>query len=367
VSSIIVRDFRAWALTALVCAAALSAGCSSAGSAPAPRPSAAPTASSAVPSASPTPLTAPAPATLFFQPLPGTGIDWPQGPPGRGSVDFVSLFQPNAPWTRALARTKVFGLYVAWVATVSDQELQQVISFLNARGIGIELEAAALQATATCGSGVEGYVGGGTTVHDFTLRYLQRLKALNAQVVYIKVDEPFFFGSVTNDPRSCHFQVADVASQIGQYVQVVHTVYPNAAVGDVEPIIAASYSPDVVTAIGQWHDAFRLATGADFPFFFADLDYADPAWPTLAKALENQTRQRGMKFGIIYIGDDNDPSDSEWSGKVVARFQQYQGPAGGHPDYVLFQSWEPHPVYTLPETDPTTFTGAIDAYINQGL
>jgi hypothetical protein len=31
---------------------------------------------------------------------------------------------------------------------------------------------------------------------------------------------------------------------------------------------------------------------------------------------------------------------------------------------VLFQSWEQHPRYCLPETNPTTFTGALDAYLN---
>jgi hypothetical protein len=71
-----------------------------------------------------------------------------------------------------------------------------------------------------------------------------------------------------------------------------------------------------------------------------------------------------MQFGMLYIGDITDVSDAEWTAKVVARFHIYEGENGGRPSYALFQSWEPHPVSCLPETDPTTFTSVIDAYID---
>jgi hypothetical protein len=125
-----------------------------------------------------------------------------------------------------------------------------------------------------------------------------------------------------------------------------------------------SYVPDVVSAIGQWHDTYKSVTGAPLPFFFADIDYTNPGWPALVKSLEAGRRQRGMQFGIIYIGDYPDTSDAEWAGKATARFQTYQGQDGGQPDSVLFQSWQPHPVHCLPESDPTTFTWVIDAYLD---
>ena len=307
-------------------------------------------------------------ATIWFQPLPSPA-SWPviggiDSGPGFGSLDFLGLFQENAQWPKALARTQAFGMYSSWVVPASDQDLQTAVSFLNANNIGIEIEAPAMQALSTCGSGLEGYVPYPQTVETFTLDYLQRLQALGAQVTFIKVDEPYYFGNVWSDPRSCHFSVEEIATQIGQYVQLVHTVYPNAVVGDVEPIIASAYTPNVVTAMGQWHATYQSVTGAPFPFFFADIDFSNPQWPSLVKSLEVATKQSGTKFGIIYIGDPADTSDAEWSGKAVARFQIYQGQNGGQPDYVFFQSWETHPQYCLPESDPTTFTGVIDAYID---
>lgn len=322
-------------------------------------------------SSAPALLTAPAPvaarAAIWYHPEPNAA-SWSGASSGMsGSLDFTSLFAANAPWPRVMAKTAVLGLYASWVLPTDDQTLQTTIAFANAHHMGLELEAPALQATASCGAGVEGYVPAQTTVSAITLAYLARLQALNADVRYIKVDEPFFFGSVVTNPRSCGFTVADVASQVNAYVHIVHGVYPNAQVGDVEPIILSQYVPDVVTALAAYHAAYRAVSGAPFPFFFADIDFANPSWTTLVKSLELQTRGEGSRFGIIYIGDQQDTSDAEWAGKVVARFTAYEGPAGGRPDYALFQSWQPHPLRNLPETDPTTFTGAIDAYVNAGL
>ncbi len=284
---------------------------------------------------------------------------------GYGSLDFASLFEAGAPWPRALAQTKVVGLYAGWVADADDSTLDPVISFLNAHGIAIELEAPALQALPTCGTGIEGYVPYGQSLQTFTLSYLQRLQTLHANVGYLKVDEPFFFGSVTNASGACHFTVGNLASQVAQFTALVHSVNPAVAVGDVEPVITTQgYTPDVVTALENWHDAYAKANGAQFPFFIADNDFSNPAWPRLDRALESGARQRLMRFGVIYIGDPTDTSDAEWISKVEARFETYEYRSGGRPDFALFQSWETHPKYCLPETSPSTFTGALDAYLN---
>ncbi|HYL05571.1 MAG TPA: hypothetical protein VE075_06005 [Thermoanaerobaculia bacterium] len=302
------------------------------------------------------------PTRIWFHPLPSPAA-WPGGHP-RGSQDFLALFKRNAAWPRAMAHVGVVGMYAGWIIAAGDQELHQVVAFLNGHGMGIEIEAPALQAQPACGSGVEGYVPWELSLHDFTLTYLYRLKALGARVLFVKVDEPFFFGSVTGDPRACHLPVSEVALAVGQYARLVKTVYPDAAIGDVEPIIAGAYAPDVRAAIAQWHDTYQAVTGAPFPFFFADVDFSDPQWPAIVKALEGETRHRGTRFGIIYTGDEQDAADDEWADKAVARFQTYEGGERGRPDYVLFQSWEPHPVFCLPESDPTTFTSVIDAYVS---
>jgi hypothetical protein len=305
------------------------------------------------------------------------------GPFGRvGSADFLALFRPGAPWQRVLAHTRVVGFSADWLYSVSAQQLAQIVTFLNAHKIAIEVEAPALQALRSCGSGVEGYVPfglpGGLDLRTFTLTYLDRLRALDADVAFIKVDEPYYFGSVVSaavlqqiaqaagaksTPVSCHFPVTQVARDVGSFARLAKSVYPNVAVGDVEPVNATDYQPDAVTAIDAWHDTYRSVTGVPFPFFFADVDFSNPAWPALVRHLQIGTQRRGIRFGIIYTGDRQDSSDAEWTSQVVARFEQYQRQAGGTPAYVLFQSWQSHPTRCLPESDSATFTGVINTYI----
>jgi hypothetical protein len=291
--------------------------------------------------------------------------------PITGSADFTQLFTSGAPWPKALAQTHVIGLYAGWVTLASERVLDPIIAFLNANGIAIELEAPSLQATATCGTNVEGYVSYGTSVSAYTLAYLDRLKALNANVAYLKVDEPYWYGHVVAPispaTGACAFPVATVATEVASFTQITHSVYPALEVGDVEPIIAAGYTPDVVTELNTWHAAYAAAAGAPFPFFIADTDWSNPAWPAIDASIESADHAQGMRFGIIYIGDQTDTSNAVWIGKAAARFTAFQVTAGNKPDFVLFQSWENCPQRTLPESDPTTFTGLLDAYLAAGL
>jgi hypothetical protein len=318
-------------------------------------------------------------ATIWFQPQPPGN----NGPFGQvGSADFLALFQPGAPWPRVMAHIQAFGFTADWLYSASSQVLRPVVSFLNTHGIGIEIESPALQALPSCGSGVEGYVPyglpGGLDLRSFTLAYLHRLRAMGAHVLFVKVDEPYYYGSVVsagvlqqiaqaaddkNPLVSCHFPVTEVARDVGQFAGLVRSVYPDAEIGDVEPVTPGTYRSGAVIALDAWHDTYRSVTGAPFPFFFADVNFSDPAWPALVQQLATASRQRGIRFGIIYIGDTQDSSDAEWTSQVAARFEEYQQQDRGQPDYVLFQSWQPRPARCLPETDPATFTGVIDTYI----
>jgi hypothetical protein len=313
-------------------------------------------------------------AAIWFQPQP------PELTGHVGTADYLDLFRPGAQWQRVLAHIKVVGFYAGWLYSASDKVLRPIVSFLKAHHIGIEIESPALQALPTCGSGIEGYVPyrrHGLDLRRLTLTYLHKLRALGARVLYLKVDEPYYFGSAisaaalqqVSQPAgdkaplvSCHFPVTEVARDVGQFARLVKTIYPAAEIGDVEPVSPYTYTASAVSVLEAWQDVYRSVTGAPFPFFFADVDLSYPQWPTLVQPLATGLHQRGIRFGIIYIGDPQDISDAEWTSQVVADFEEYQQQDGGRPDYVLFQSWQSRPRRSLPETDPTSFTGLIDTY-----
>ena len=115
-----------------------------------------------------------------------------------GAADFDSLFSGTSGWATVAARTSAFGLYSGWVNSATNAEISQLSTFLAAQHMTTEIEAPSLQATASCGSGVEGFVPyGGQSLQTVTLAWINRLQAAGIPIGYVKVDEPYFFGSIS--------------------------------------------------------------------------------------------------------------------------------------------------------------------------
>jgi hypothetical protein len=278
--------------------------------------------------------------------------------PFIGSEDFMDLFTPDAPWTKAAERVHVFKLYGEWVASSpwtaqKDAELKQVVADLTRRGIAIAFEAGPLTATSTCGAGIEGFAG-----PEEGLRIARRIKAAGGEVRFVALDEPFAFASIYDGPNACRWPPEKVAREVNGYIEAIKGVFPDVIIGDTEVLWATMDVDD----LKHWLDAYYSVTGSQLPFFHLDVDYTRPDWPEAAKELESFARERGIEFGIIYTGNWKDPSDEAWLANAGERVKTYELAYGGRPDHILFQSWHDHPDYVLPETEPNTFTNFIDLY-----
>ncbi len=60
---------------------------------------------------------------------------------------------------------------------------------------------------------------------------------------------------------------------------------------------------------------------------------------------------RGIPFGVIYDGNNDEQTDADWLNHAQDHFVLYEQSAGSPPDHVIFQSWYSHPAHLLPETD----------------
>lgn len=288
---------------------------------------------------------------VFFGPLPKSY---------NGSLDFMDLFTENASWNEAAQHIQVLSLSGGWVAhfpweteEATKEELRAIIAEVNRRGLALGFEASPLVATEECGRGIEGFFG-----PEEGLRIVQTLKQLGANVSFVALDEPFAFGHIYDGPQACHWSPEKIARQVESYIKVIKSVYPDAVIGDIEPLWLGVDVQELV----NWLDTYKAVTGSNFPSIDLDLDYARADWSTAAKQLEDAARARGMEFGVFYIGDAGDTTDAEWLNKAFERARQYELVAGGKPDRVKFQSWHDHPDYVLPETKPDTFTALINAY-----
>jgi hypothetical protein len=304
------------------------------------------------PTARPTPDLSARPL-IWFGPLPPLRLH--AGRPFTGSLDFMQLFQPNAPWQKAAARVHVFKLFGEWVSeSASDAELKQVFADLQRRGMAADVDEGPLTATSECGEGVEGFAG----IQE-GIRISRHVKAAGGTIDLIDMDEPFAFASLYDGSNACHWSAEKVADRVYSYVQAMHREFPDALIGTSEPFWQGMQPEDLENYIEAYHEV----SGSYFPFLHFDPDYSRPDWSEAAKQLEDFCRERGIAFGIYYVGNWSDPSDEAWLGLAGERVKIYELEHGGRPDHAIFQSWNDRPDYSLPETQPYTFTNIVNTYV----
>jgi len=140
--------------------------------------------------------------------------------------------------------------------------------------------------------------------------------------------------------------------------------FPGLIVGDIEPVPADPNSTAWLQQYGAWLDAWQAAVGAPLAFLQVDVQWTTE-WRSSVENLRQVLVQRGILFGMIYNGFTDDQSDANWIRNAELRFTGYETQGGTTPDLVIFQSWDNHPRYVLPETDPGAFTYLIDRYFRR--
>lgn len=290
------------------------------------------------------------PPTVWFGPFPLIA-------PGDGSIDYMDLFQPSAPWTNAAANVRVFKVYSAiWISgQYSDAQLSNMITFLQQHHIALAMEWGPLLPGASCGAGMDAFDGADA------LTIAQKIFSLGGVLQYIAFAEPMAGGSLYSGTNACQWTAEQVAQNAAAQVAQIRTVFPDVVVGDIEPVPDWGDTPDWLDPYLEWVDAWRSVTGKPFAFFQFDTDvYAD--WRPGDTALRLALAQRGIPYGVIYDGNQGQASDTAWVASAELHFTDRELHGSPPPDQVIFQSWNPNPQYLLPETDPGTLTYLIDRY-----
>src|SRR5215471_12467247 len=283
-------------------------------------------------------------------------VNWfapfPHNTPGDpGVLDFFALFEAGAPWDVAAAHIQVFKMYEQIMA-FPDASLRTMFADLRRRHIALALEFGPLL-VGTCGGG-EGFRD------DRGLQTAQRIHDLGGVLQYVAFDEPYFFGAIANGPNACHYTPDEVAANAKQSVDALRTVFPNLVVGDIEVVPGGTDDTSWLEGYQRWVDAWQRVTGEPLAFF--DFDVAiDADWRGAVESMRRALKIRGVPFGLIYVGEGN--SDVDWVASAAQFASDYENKGGTVPDRRIFQSWIRYPTHALPETDPSTFTYAINRYL----
>jgi len=274
-------------------------------------------------------------------------------------ADYMDLFQPNAPWREAASHVKVFEISQPMSAAGPETELRQIAEDLQRRHIALCVGLLPLSAGPDgCGKGIEGYSAPGQSLHD-----AQRLKSLGIDVAYFGLDEPLYFGHEFNGTKKltpCHAPIAEIAQEVARRVKQVHSVYPAARVGDVEPF---PVSDSWLGELEEWFDAFEAAAGEKLAFFRLDIGWDRP-WKQAIPALTGLLRRKGIPLQVIYNGSGRAASDEEWIAQALAHAREFEAAGGPVPEVVSIQCWTAKPSHVLPETDPSSLTSLVNQYVN---
>jgi hypothetical protein len=267
--------------------------------------------------------------------------------PGTPS-DFMALFAPNAQWADAARKVRILKISSAFALWGSDRDLQETFAGLKEQGIALAIETGLLSGDGHCGKGMEGYSN-----HTTAVTITRRIQRLGGDLAYVALGGELWFGHFDNNRNACHSPIQDIAREIADHVAEMHGVFPNARIGAIEPITDAMPA----TALSEYLDAYRAATGAPFAFLHADVQWAR-AWQRPLEDAANLAHRGQIPFGVIINSDrPRESGDKVWTTRARDRLRAVRAIIS--PEQLIIQSWVNAPSRWLPETDDSTLTSIV--------
>lgn len=239
------------------------------------------------------------------------------------AVDFMDLFEPDAPWADAASHVKVFKLYASYLSGAPQQDIDTIVADLKRRRIAIALETGVMNVgpkatNPPCGGLglVEGYA-----TPQLARAISRKVKQAGGAIRYIAMDEPLWYGHYfkgrPGGQRGCRSSIGEIVEQIRAPLQVYLEEFPDVEIGDIEPTNVAEQD-DWRGALSAWASGFQEATGRSLAFMHLDVPFLRPGEEGFAvdfyKYSEDLKHRHVIgSVGIIYNGTPADASDELWT------------------------------------------------------
>jgi hypothetical protein len=275
--------------------------------------------------------------------------------------DYMSLFKPDAAWSKSARTLKVFMINGGLVMHQSNEELKAVFADLKRRHIGLAIEMGLLSGKDSagrqaCGVGVEGFAA-----PDNAKVIAARIKNAGGDLAYVAMDEPLWYAHHFSGKNACGWSMEDVARDIVPRVAALRDKFPALRIGDIEPVGTAQPA-DWVGEITHWTHVYQQVVGEPLSFFHADVAWNGP-WQEQLPAVKERIDNAGLNFGIIYDGGGSkQESDEVWTREAEQRFRIVESNPDMIPDHAIIQSWARWPMKMLPEDQPGTLTNLVLRY-----
>ncbi len=314
--------------------------------------------------------------------------------------DFATVLGDPQAWPEVLARADVFKSYIMLLPEVplsgkttpevSTAHLQALADLLRRRRLQTAFEVGGLRQ----GDALPRRGEWGRQVAANELTHLRRWLAAGGRIDYLTTDHALMMniGSFYYSPgfRDCGLSLAEAAGELADYFQALHAAIPDAKFGVIESLGFFHVSgPNgrvyvrTVPKLPVWRFEDYLETllaamaqrGLTLDHFHIDFGYegvlhdgGGPAAGTLdygrIRGVERCLQARGVRAGVIVNAfhdtrvetPEPDTANREAAANTE-RFWRGYVDAGGRAEDLVFQTWQPFPDRTGPESDPDTVLG----------
>ena len=269
--------------------------------------------------------------------------------------DKGDLWEPDAPWQSVARSVRVILIPPGNIERARPGDLHQAVGDIKRRHMALAVGTGLLLRSDRCRSKSEAYVEPGALDHLF-----DKLRRNGADVQYVAMDEPYFYGHKNSAPTACHESAETLARALVEGIAVVRKYFPQVQIGSDEVLTQDREWVDELTA---WVDTYQRLTGEKLAFMHVDLGWKPGSVANL-KPLAAALQRRGVPLGVIYDADDsNNNSDENWARNTIRHFTEVESELGVRPDHAVIETWTRHPARVLPETEPGTLTNVVLRYI----
>jgi len=294
--------------------------------------------------------------------------------PLHRAVDFLDMFDADAPWRKAAQAVTVFQLYGSYLEHAPQDQVDKIVKNLNERHIAIAVEAGVMNSPerinpACGGPAVEGY---STTARAKLIS--KKIKSAGGSIAYIAMDEPLWFGRYykgrPGKQPGCRLPVEQVIDLVMPVLQAYREAFPAVRIGDIEPS-GVAYQPEWQEELRQWLGGLHDRLGSSLAFMHLDVPFAaGPQQVTAARRFFHQLEVLRAEnligdIGIIYNGMAKDRTDKDWIDSAKSHIRLFEQEYKFRPQQAIIQSWTLRPTHAMPETNPESLTGLVLYYAKQ--
>jgi hypothetical protein len=287
---------------------------------------------------------------------------------GAGQDDWNKLFgRPDAPWPEFMNHVQV--LAATGIAKIPDEILSNAFTKLSEHHVSFAIDnlAQSWVNEPECGHRVESY-----TDPPGNRKVVNKIQSDGGRLLYIAMDEPLWFGHYYNGHDACHSDIANVAERAAAIMREFTKVFPNVAIGDIEPIPALTSQPNWQRDYKAWLSAFNTAMGQPVAFVHIDINWSKPGWQESLQRFANFVRSERLPIGIIYNGNthaDSEMTGDKWLNSAKQNYTEIETKLGIIPDQVIFHSWVKFPTHAISDkaTNELGLDHLVDQYVKKRL